>query len=112
MGKGHAVGRITLPAGPVSVQLDDEDKREIAAEAKRRGLKLSPTVRTLAKERLAEIREERQLSRARQWQTDRMMQIADRVEAGDTSRATQTDIDRTLEEARASAGEGTRARRR
>lgn len=103
--------RQVLSAGPVSVQLDDEDKREIGAEAKRRGLKLSPTIRTLAKERLAEIRDERQLSRARAWQTERMMRLAERVEAGDSSQASQADIDRIFTDARASAGRAAKARR-
>lgn len=96
--------------GPVSVQLDDEDKREIAAEAKRRGLKLSPTIRTLAKERLAEISDERQLSRALAWQTERMLRLADRVESGDRSRASQADIDRIFSDARASAARRAGAR--
>jgi len=103
--------RQVVSAGPVSVQLDDEDKREIGAEAQRRGLKLSPTIRTLAKERLAEIRDERQLSRALAWQTERMMRIADRVEAGDASRVSQADIDRIFSDARAIAGRSADARR-
>lgn len=103
--------RQAVSAGRVSVQLDDEDKREIGAEAKRRGLKLSPTIRTLAKERLAEIHGERQLSRALAWQTERMMRIADRVEAGDPSRASQADIDRIFSEARAIADRPAGARR-
>jgi len=91
--------REVSPAGPVSVQLDDSDKRDLAAEARFRGLGLSTTVRVLAKERLGEIREERQLTRARRWQLARLMRIADRVEAGDVSEVGQAEIDRIFDDA-------------
>ena len=43
--------------------------------------------------------DEHQRSRALAWQTKRMMRIADRVEAGDTSHVSQADIDRIFRDA-------------
>lgn len=55
-------------SGPVSVVLPPDIREQIRTEAERRGLGISPVVRVLVIERLREIADEAQLSRAEQWQ--------------------------------------------
>lgn len=47
---------------PVSVAIAERERQRLEVEARRRGLGLSPTIRTLALERLAEIDDERERS--------------------------------------------------
>lgn len=54
--------------GPVSVVLPDELRREVEREAASRGLGLSPVLRVLVAERLRELAEEAELTRAERWQ--------------------------------------------
>jgi hypothetical protein len=54
--------------GPVSVALPQALRREIEREAKKRGLGLSPALRVLAAERLREISDAEDLTRAQEWQ--------------------------------------------
>lgn len=54
--------------GPVSVVLPDDLRREVQREAARRGLGLSPAVRVLVAERLRELADEAELTRAERWQ--------------------------------------------
>lgn len=60
------MGRVAK--GPVSVVLSDELRSEVEREAARRGLGLSPAMRVLVAERLAELRDEAELGRAERWQ--------------------------------------------
>lgn len=85
--------------GPVSVGLSTEQRERLEAEARRRGLGVSPTIRTLALERVAEIDEERQLARARHWQLERMRELIDEIERGEVAEATWEEIDRIFDEA-------------
>lgn len=97
---------------PVSVAMTKAQKDEFTAEARRRGLGVSTTIRTLAVERANELREERQRERARRWQTKRMQALADRIEAGDLGESSEADVDAVFEDAEAlDAGAGTAARR-
>lgn len=96
------MGRGARAAGkepPVSVAVTREQKQEFAAEARRRGLGVSTTIRTLAIERANELREQRQRERARRWQTERMRALADRIEAGEIGEASQEEIDAAFEDA-------------
>ncbi len=86
-------------AGPISVSVTREQRDEFEAEARRRGLGVSTTIRTLAIERARELSYQRQLERARRWQLQRIREFADRVEAGDMAEATQADIDAIFDEA-------------
>lgn len=52
----------------MSVVLSDELRAEVEREAERRGLGLSPAMRVLVAERLAELRDEAELGRAERWQ--------------------------------------------
>lgn len=56
------------PSAPVSIVLPDRLRARVTAEAKRRGLKLSPAIRALVAERLAELEDAETLSRVEQWQ--------------------------------------------
>jgi len=97
---------------PVSVAMTKAQKDEFTAEARRRGLGVSTTIRTLAVERANELREERQRERARRWQTKRMQALADRIESGELGESSQAEIDAVFEEAEAlDAGAGPPARR-
>lgn len=100
------MARLVRKEPPVSVAMTKEQKREFVAEARRRGLGVSTTIRTLAVERAGELAEQRQRERARRWQTARMRALADRVEAGDLGEASQDDIDAVFEEAERAAARG------
>jgi hypothetical protein len=100
-------------AVPVSVALGKEQRAAFEAEAKRRGLGLSTTIRTLAIERTHEIREQRQRERARRWQTERLRTLIDRIERDGFQEASQADIDAVFaEDRRSSAALVSRRRRR
>lgn len=49
---------------PVSVAIDERERRRLAREGQRRGLGLSPTIRTLAIERLEQIEADQERLRA------------------------------------------------
>lgn len=97
---------------PVSVAMTKEQKDEFTAEARRRGLGVSTTIRTLAVERANQLREQRQRERARRWQTKRLRALADRIESGELGESSQAEIDAVFQEAEAlDAGAGPAARR-
>lgn len=85
--------RARQKAGPVSVALKESERAAFEAEAHRRGLGLSTTIRALAVERATEIREQRQRDRAERWQTERMRELANRIESQGFQDATQAEID-------------------
>ncbi len=87
---------------PVSVAMSAEHRRRIAAEAQRRGLGVSPTLRTLALERLADIDEERQLARARKWQLEQALKILDEVQRGNVPEVAWSEIEALFDKAPAS----------
>jgi len=76
------------------------------AEARRRGLGISTTIRALALERATELREKRQIERAREWQTQRMRVAVARFNAGQDPEVDQAAIDAVFED------QGTTRRRR
>ena len=86
---------------PVSVAMTREQKQEFTAEARRRGLGVSTTIRTLAVERANELREQRQRGRAQRWQSERMRALADRIESGEVGEASQAEIDAVFQDAEA-----------
>lgn len=83
---------------PVSVALSDSERERFEAEAKRRGLGLSTTIRSLAVERADELAAERQRQRALRWQTERVRKLLDRIDAEGFEEASQADIDAILAE--------------
>ena len=89
MGRGDRAHK----APPVSVALTEPERSTFEAEAKRRGLGLSTTIRALAYERVSHVREERQRERARRWQTDRLRDLIARIERDGFEEATQAEID-------------------
>ena len=85
--------------GPVSIAVSADHRLRLRAEARRRGLGFSSTIRTLALERLSEIEEERQLARARKWQLERALETVDGIERGDVNEVSWDEIDRIFDEA-------------
>lgn len=108
-GRKRAAG----PSGPVSVVVSGEQRERLAAEARRRGLGVSPTIRTLALERLADIDEERQLARAQKWQLEQARRLVDEIARGGTRDVSQAEIDAIFDEAsqeaKATSGKAPRA---
>jgi uncharacterized membrane protein YccC len=88
-----ARGDRTRKAAPVSIALAEPERSSFEAEAKRRRLGLSTTIRALAFERANEIREERQRERARRWQTERLHELMARIERDGFEEVTQAEID-------------------
>ncbi len=80
-------------APPISVGVTKSERGAFEAEARRRGLGVSTTIRSLAVERANQLRAERQRERALRWQTERMRALADRIEAGEIGEASQAEID-------------------
>lgn len=84
-------------AAPISVAVTKSERAAFEAEARRRGLGVSTTIRSLAVERSNELQHERQLARALRWQTERMRKLADRIEAGEVDEVSQAEIDELFE---------------
>ena len=80
-------------APPVSIALAKPERSTFEAEAKRRRLGLSTTIRALASERANELSQERQRERARRWQTERLRELIARIERDGFEDATQAEID-------------------
>ncbi len=75
-------------------------RKRIATEAKRRGLKLSSTLRALATERLKELDDSEELGRAEQWQRRQAWAEWEKIRAGDDREASLTDLGRAFDETR------------
>jgi len=93
---------------PISVAMDKTEREFFEAEARRRGLGVSTTIRTLALERATELRERRQIERARQWQTQRMRVAVARIHTGQDPEVDQAEIDALFDD----TGTSPRRRRR
>ena len=85
--------RATQKVPPVSVALAKPERAAFASEAKRRGLGLSTTIRTLAFERINELRAQRQRDRAMGWQLDRLRALIERIDTDGFREASQSEID-------------------
>ncbi len=88
-------------APPVSVALAKPERAVFQSEAERRGLGLSTTIRTLAFERMSDLREQRQRERAMRWQTDRLRALIERIHTDGFQEAGQAEIDAIFAEAEA-----------
>jgi hypothetical protein len=86
-------------SGPVSVVLPAELRERVQAEAKKRGLKLSPAIRALLSERVQEIDDAEQLSRAEEWQRAQVWAVWERMKARDHDEAARREIDAIFDEA-------------
>lgn len=91
--------RAAQKVAPVSVALAKPERTVFASEAKRRGLGLSTTIRTLAFERINELREQRQRERAMRWQAERLRALIARIHAHGFQEASQSEIDALFAEA-------------
>lgn len=104
--------RAGLTAGPVSVAVNAEQRKRLETEARRRGLGVSPTIRTLAMERLADIQVERQLARAHRWQLERARELLDEIQRGEVGEATWEEIEKLFDGALEEIAAGNEATRR
>ncbi|AUX43413.1 uncharacterized protein SOCE26_048610 [Sorangium cellulosum] len=86
-------------SGPVSVVLPADLRERVQAEARRRGLKLSPAIRALLSERVQELDDAEQLSRAEEWQRAQVWSVWERMKAGDHDEASRQEIDSIFDEA-------------
>ena len=86
--------------GPVSVALPPPLRKTVAAEAKRRGLKLSTAIRVLVGERIREIEEAEDLTRAEEWQRAQAWATWEKVASGDRREASEAEIQAVFDSAR------------
>lgn len=91
--------RAARPAPPVSVAVSGEHRRRLEAEARRRGLGFSPTIRTLALERLTQLEDQRQLARARRWQLERALEVAEEIGRGTARSVSWDEVEAAFDEA-------------
>lgn len=105
--KGKQSARTKTP--PVTIAVTLAQREQFEEEAHRRGLGVSSTIRSLAVERILELREQRQLERARRWQTERMRSLADRIDKGEVGEASWAEIDAIFEQADARDRRSSRA---
>ncbi len=90
----------TGATGPVSVVLPHALRAQVEAEAHRRGLKLSPAVRALVAERLRELSDDEQLTRAEEWQRAQAWATLERLRSGDRTEISRADLARHFDAAR------------
>lgn len=90
-------------APPVSVALSMPERSAFETEARRRGLGLSTTIRTLAFERASQVQEERQRERARRWQSERLRRLIERIDQEGFQESTQAQVDDIFAQARGGA---------
>ncbi|WP_437730616.1 hypothetical protein [Sorangium sp. So ce1335] len=86
-------------SGPVSVVLPADLRARVQAEAKKRGLKVSPAIRVLLSERVQELDDAEQLSRAEEWQRAQVWAVWERMKAGEHDEASRQEIDAVFDEA-------------
>jgi hypothetical protein len=87
-------------APPISVAVTKSERAAFEAEARRRGLGVSTTIRSLAFERANELRLERQRERALRWQTERLHGLIDLIERKGFEEASQEQIDALFDQGR------------
>ena len=90
-------------AGSVSVVLPADLRRKISLEARRRGLKLSPALHVLIRERFSEIEETEGLTRAEEWQRAQAWATWEAVRAGREKEVSWDDLEADYEAARRKA---------
>ena len=100
MAKGTAAARQARgDSGSVSVVLPEDLKARVLAEAKKRGLKLSPAVRALLHERVQELDDAEKLSRAEEWQRAQAWATWEKLKAGDVAEVSKEELDADFDEA-------------
>lgn len=86
-------------SGPLSVVLPDDLRARVLAEAKKRGLKLSPAVRVLLHERVQELEDTEQLSRAEEWQRAQAWATWEKIKAGNVAEVSKEELGADFDEA-------------
>lgn len=95
-----------MGSGPLSVVLPSPLRRNLAAEAKRRGLKVSTTVRVLVSERIREIEEAQELTEVERWQRAQAWATWEKIQAGDRREVSDAEIEAVFERALARSRRG------
>ncbi len=93
-------------APPVSIALAETDRSTFEAEARRRKAGLSTTIRSLAAERVEQLRQERQRERARRWQLAQLDDLIAEIEHDGFREVSRDQINAAF------AGSAARSRRR
>lgn len=101
MARGAASAKQTdsSDSEPVSVVLPTDLKVKVEAEAQRRGLRLSPTVRALLQERVEEIEDAAHLHTAEAFQREQALATWEEMKAGDLAEVTGEQIDAEFDRA-------------
>ena len=84
---------------PVSVLLPPDLKAQVQAEARKRGLKLSPALRVLVSEHIRELDDAERLTRAEEWQRAQAWGAWERLQAGDRGEVSRSQIDADFDRA-------------
>jgi len=71
----------------------------VAAEAKRRGLKLSTAIRVLVGERIREIEEAEELTQAEQWQRAQAWATWEKIRSGDRREVSDAEVEAVFDRA-------------
>lgn len=94
---------------PVSIALAEAERSTFQAEARRRKAGLSTTIRSLAGERLEELRRERQRERARRWQIAQLDELIAEMERDGFREVSRDKIDAAFAESAARSRRRTHA---
>lgn len=78
---------------PISVAVTKGQREQFEAEARRRGMGVSTTIRALALERAGDLARKRQLERALAWQTKEAIKASDLIEAGQNPEVSWAEVD-------------------
>ena len=91
--KRSAAPSAATARGPVSVMLPLPLRVTVAAEARRRGLKLSTAIRALVSERVRDIEEAQELTQAEQWQRAQAWATWEKIQSGDRREVFDAEIE-------------------
>lgn len=95
--RDRKAGRRRAPAkrpggGPLSVTLPGDLRARLAAQAEKRGLKMATAARVFVQERVTELEDEVELSKAEEWQRAQAWATWERIKAGDLREVTLEQI--------------------
>ncbi|MGH2500404.1 MAG: hypothetical protein ACRDF0_10005 [Candidatus Limnocylindria bacterium] len=97
---------------PLSVTLPEDLRRRLSVEAKRRKLKLATTARVLIDERIGELEDETELTKAEEWQRSQAWATWEKIKAGDVREVSWERLEEGTRKAIERVRGGSRARTR
>ena len=86
--------------GPLSVQLPQDLKRRLGAQASKRRLKVATAARVFLDEHVRELEDAAELSAAEEWQRAQAWATWEKIKAGDLREASLADLHEIAERAR------------